>query len=337
MKQSSINRIKLRQKVNINSIEMFKACLQYNSQSQPKVKIELAKWPMYFEYWEYLEKHENIIPFSIKTSIDNLTLYGNLLKSPLKNENNNKTIILLHGITNTRFWIFKQAFIFLRAGYNVIWYDARNHGESDASPTTFGLKESQDLQDIIEYCCKTYKQETTALGLYGFSLGGATVVMWSDLYAKHKINQKVKFIISDCTFSRLDRTYSEKLYNYAFLPTNLMLKLSRKKAQKTFGVDGLQEIQPIKYLKLIPDMPMLFLHGQNDHFINYTNANELFQEKIRYEIPKKSSLYTILDANHGQSFLIGDLDHTVVNEYNLVTDKGISDTTLEFVQKWINT
>lgn len=34
-------------------------------------------------------------------------------------------------------------------------------------------------------------------------------------------------------------------------------------------------------------MPMLFLHGQNDHFINYTNANELFQEKIRYEIPKK--------------------------------------------------
>lgn len=128
--------------------------------------------------------------FSIKTSIDNLTLYGNLLKSPLKNENNNKTIILLHGITNTRFWIFKQAFIFLRAGYNVIWYDARNHGESDASPTTFGLKESQDLQDIIEYCCKTYKQETTALGLYGFSLGGATVVMWSDLYAKHKINQK---------------------------------------------------------------------------------------------------------------------------------------------------
>lgn len=52
---------------------------------------------------------------------------------------------------------------------------------------------------------------------------------------------------------------------------------------------------------------------------------------------KKSSLYTILDANHGQSFLIGDLDHTVVNEYNLVTDKGISDTTLEFVQKWINT
>lgn len=66
-----------------------------------------------------------------------------------------------------------------------------------------------------------------------------------------------------------------------------MLKLSRKKAQKTFGVDGLQEIQPIKYLKLIPDMPVLFLHGQNDHFINYTNANELFQEKIRYEIPKK--------------------------------------------------
>ncbi|WP_425381344.1 alpha/beta hydrolase [Spiroplasma endosymbiont of Polydrusus pterygomalis] len=336
MKQSSINRIKLRKKVNINSIEMFKACLQYNSQSQPKIKIELVKWPMYFEYWKYLEKQQNVIAFSVKTTIDNLTLHGNLLKSPLKNENNNKAIILLHGITNTRFWIFKQAFIFLRAGYNVIWYDARNHGESDASPTTYGLKESQDLQDIIDYCCKTFKQETTDLGLYGFSLGGATVVIWSELYAKYQINKRVKFIISDCTFSRLDRTYNEKLSNYAFLPTNLMLKLSRKKAQKTFGVEGLQEIQPIKYLKLIPNIPMLFLHGQNDHLINYTNANELFQEKIRYETPKKSSLYTIIDANHGQSFLIGDLEKSVVNEYNVITDKTISDTTLEFIKKWTN-
>lgn len=337
MKQSNINIIKLKHKVDINSIEMFKACLQYNSQSQPKIKIELAKWPMYLQYWKYLEKNENVISFTIKTSIDNLTLYGNFLKSPFKNENNNKTIILLHGITNTRFWIFKQAFIFLHAGYNVIWYDARNHGESDASPTTFGLKEAQDLQDIIEYCCKTYQQQTTVLGLYGFSLGGATVIMWSDLYLKYNINLKVKFIISDCTFSRLDRTYNEKINNYAFLPTNFMLKWGRKKAQKTFGIDGLEELQPIKYLKLIPNIPMLFLHGQNDNFIKYTNANELFQEKIRYEIPKKSSLYTIRDANHGQTFLIGDLENTVVNEYNLVIDKTISDITLEFVNKWINT
>ncbi len=115
-----------------------------------------------------------------------------------------------------------------------------------------------------------------------------------------------------------------------------MLKLSRKKAQKTFGVEGLQDIQPIKYLKLIPNIPILFLHGQNDHFINYTNANELFQEKIRYETPKKSSLYTIVDANHGQSFLIGDLENSVVNEYNVIIDKTISDTTLEFTKKWIN-
>ena len=337
MKQSSINRIKLKQKVDINSIAMFKACLQYNSHSQPKIKIELAKWLIYFDYWKYLEKHENVNDFFIKTSTDNLTLYGNFLRSPLKNENNNKAIILLHGITNTRFWIFKQAFTFLRAGYNVIWYDARNHGESDAASTTFGLKESQDLQDIIDYCCQNYPQETTALGLYGFSLGGATVIMWSNLYEKHSINTKVKFIISDCTFSRLDRTYSEKLNNYLFLPTKLMLKLGRKTAQKSFGVEGLEEIQPIKYLKLIPNVPMLFLHGQNDHFINYTNAHELFQEKIRYETPKKSCLYTIRDANHGQSFLIGDLENSVVNEYNSVTNKTISKVTLEFVNKWINT
>lgn len=336
MKQSTINRIKLRKKVDINTIYMFKACLEYNSQSQPKIKLELAKWPMYLEYWQYLEKHHNITPFTIKTSTDNLTLYGDFIKSGLINENNNKTMVLLHGITNTRFWIFKQAFIFLRAGYNVLWYDARNHGASDASPTTFGFKESQDLQDIINYITSNYEYATNVIGLYGFSLGGATVSMWAELYLKYEINNKVKLIISDCTFSRLDRTYSEKLNNYLFLPTNFMNNWVQKKIQKEVGVQKLQELQPIKFLKLIPNLPMLFLHGEADNFINYTNASELFQEKIRYEMPIKSSIYIVGNANHGQTFLIGDLEDSVINEHNVLLSETISNLVLEFVRKWIN-
>lgn len=336
MKQSTINRLKLKHKVDINSIYMFKACLKYNSQFQSKVKIELAKWPMYLEYWQYLEKHNNITPFTIKTTNDNLTLHGDFIKSPLNNENNNKTMILLHGITNTRFWIFKQAFIFLRAGYNVVWYDARNHGASDASPTTFGLKESQDLQDIINYVINNYEDATNSIGLYGFSLGGASTLMWAEIYLKHETNNKVKLIISDCTFSRLDRTYHEKLNNYAFLPTRLMNNWIQKKVQKEMGLEKLEALQPIKHLKLISNIPVLFLHGESDDFINYTNASELYQEKIRYEMPIKSAFYTIRNANHGQTFLVGDLEDSVVNEHGLLLTQTITNLVLEFVDKWTN-
>ncbi|WP_375317712.1 alpha/beta hydrolase [Spiroplasma endosymbiont of Virgichneumon dumeticola] len=336
MKQSTINHWKLKTKVDINSIYMFKACLEYNSQFQPKVKLELAKWPMYLEYWQYLENHQNVITFTIKTSTDNLTLRGDFIKSPLNNDNKNKTMILLHGITNTRFWIFKQTFIFLQDGYNVVWYDARNHGTSDASPTTFGLKESQDLQDIINYVTTNYETATDTIGLYGFSLGGATVIMWAELYLKYEVNNKVKLIISDCTFSRLDRIYSEKLNNYAFLPTKFMNNWALKKVQKQIGVEKLQELQPIKYLKFIPNVPMLFLHGETDHFINYTNTSELYQEKIRYEITIKSVIYTIRNANHGQTFLIGDQEDSVVNEHKLLLTQTITNLVLEFIHKWIN-
>lgn len=337
MKQSTINRLKLKnKKVNINSIEMFKACLEYNIQYEPKIKMELVKWPIYLQYWQYLEKTNAIIPFTIKTTTDNLTLNGDFIRSPTINDNNKTTMILLHGITNTRFWIFKQASIFLRAGYNVIWYDARNHGASDAAPTTFGLKEAQDLQDIINYSCTNYPDNTVNLGLYGFSLGGATATIWTKLYHQYEINKKVKLIIADCTFSRLDRTYYEKLNNYAFLPTNLMLNWIHKKAQKTFGIAGLQELQPIKYLKLVPELPMLFLHGQADKFINYTNSQDLYEEKKRYENTKKSTIYTILGANHGQTFLIGDFEQTVVNAHNLVIDQTISNLTLAFIEQWTN-
>lgn len=336
MKNTKINLIKLRSKVDIDSIEMFHACLKYNTKLTPLVDIELEKWPIYLDYWNELVKNKNIHSFKVKSTFDQITLVGDYIKSPIKNSNNNQTIFLLHGITNTRYWIFKQVYIFLQAGYNVVWYDARNHGESDEAATTFGKNESLDLQDIIDYIVKKYQPKNMII--YGFSLGSATVIMWSDIYHKHSNhnNDNIKLLICDSSFAHLEQSYIEQINNYSFIPTNLAMKLFHKQIKKMTGFTDSSLLQPIKYLKHIPKLPVLFLHGQSDFFISYTNSQELYREKIRYEQPIKSKIYLVKEALHGQCFLIGDNPQaTIFDEYNQPQDKKISELVLDYINQVI--
>ncbi|MBE4704102.1 alpha/beta hydrolase [Spiroplasma platyhelix] len=331
MKNTNINIFKLKSNVDIDSIDMFQACLTYNAKFQPIIGKELNKWPIYLAYWNSLVKNEKITNFKVKTTIDKLILVGDYIESPVKNANNNRVIFLLHGVTNTRYWIFKQAYIFLEAGYNVVWYDARNHGQSNAAPTTFGKKESHDLQDVINLITDKYHPENIIL--YGFSLGSASVVMWSELYNKFPSNEKVRLVICDSTFAELEQAYIDKIHNHTFVPTNFMVNIFRKTIKKTTGISDLTVLKPIKYLKYIPNIPALFLHGKADNFVSYTNTEELYHEKIRYEQPVKSKMYLIDKALHGQSFLLGDNGVTIYDEFNQKHKEPLSTLVLTYIDQ----
>lgn len=334
MKNTNINLLKLRSTVDIDSIEMFHACLVYNTKFQPIINAELIQWPMYLEYWDSLEKNKNIARFEVKTTVDNITIVGDYITTPIKNQNNNKVVFLLHGITNTRYWIFKQVYVFLQAGYNVVWYDARNHGESDSSPTTFGKKESHDLQDIINFICEKYHSENIII--YGFSLGSASVIMWSELYNNHPNNKNIKLLICDSTFAELEQAYIDKVNDHIFVPTNFMINIFRKTVKKTTGVNDLKLLQPIKYLKNIPNLPILFLHGKEDNFVSYTNSEELYNEKIRYEHAVKSKIFIIDKAMHGQSFLLGDNGVDIFDEFNQIHKEKISSLILCYIDQQLD-
>lgn len=334
MKNTNINILKLRSNVDIDSIEMFHACLLYNTKFQPMIKKELVKWPMYLAYWDKLIKNKKIFNFKVKTTIDNITIIGDYIETPVKNHNNNKTIFLLHGITNTRYWIFKQVYVFLEAGYNVVWYDARNHGESDASSTTFGKKESHDLQDVINFISKKYNPENIIL--YGFSLGSASIIMWSELYKKFPENHLIKLLICDSTFSELEQAYIDKINDHTFVPTNFMVNIFRKSIKKSTGITDLTLLQPIKYLKYSSNLPVLFLHGKGDTFVSYTNTETLYDEKIRYEQPVKSKMFLIDKALHGQSFLLGDNGVNIYDEYNQKHKEKLSNLVLDYIDQQLN-
>ncbi len=64
-----------------------------------------------------------------------------------------------------------------KAGYNVLTFDQRNHGESaPAGPVTFGQQEAQDLLGAVAYLEGRSDVDMARLGVLGFSMGANTML-----------------------------------------------------------------------------------------------------------------------------------------------------------------
>jgi pimeloyl-ACP methyl ester carboxylesterase len=85
--------------------------------------------------------------------------------------------VLCHGITATRRYILHGSSALSRAGYTVVTYDARGHGESDPAPPGEGYGYPQlvgDLERVVEA-----EVSEGAFFLAGHSMGAHTAVAYA--------------------------------------------------------------------------------------------------------------------------------------------------------------
>jgi alpha-beta hydrolase superfamily lysophospholipase len=85
------------------------------------------------------------------------------------------TVILLHGLGDSRLSMLDRARFLLRAGYSSLLYDSRAHGESSGEWVTFGALESEDLRRVLRWRREQHPGERIAV--IGTSLGGASAVV----------------------------------------------------------------------------------------------------------------------------------------------------------------
>jgi pimeloyl-ACP methyl ester carboxylesterase len=100
------------------------------------------------------------------TAQDGVRLFGWYVR-PV--HDNGSTVILLHGAGHDRVRVEKQALALLRHGYRVLMPDSRGQGHSEGRLTTFGIKESDDVQRWVSWLQK-YDSPKCTYG-YGQSMG----------------------------------------------------------------------------------------------------------------------------------------------------------------------
>lgn len=86
-------------------------------------------------------------------------------------------VILCHGITATRRYVLHGSRALARAGYRVVAYDARGHGESGAAPVGEGYGYPQLVDDLERVAGDQLGPERFLLG--GHSMGAHTAVAYA--------------------------------------------------------------------------------------------------------------------------------------------------------------
>lgn len=200
-------------------------------------------------------------------SKDGFRLKGHYIENSRKTK---KGIIIVHGYTANYYRSAQYADFLLEQGFNLLFVDARAHGESEGIYATYGKKEIEDL-DLWVNVMKDRLGEGSQIGIHGHSMGAATVIMYPKIGG-----EKIDFIISEAAYSTGKGILKYQLKK-AKIPTFLMYNLVNKRLKKDCGF-SMEEINPIDIVKE-NKIPTLFIHGTADETIPVEMTLEMYKCK----------------------------------------------------------
>lgn len=174
--------------------------------------------------------------------------------------------------------------------HNLLLVDQRAHGESGSRTITFGISERRDVLSWVEFALERFGKDAEIL-LYGVSMGGATVLMASEL----PLPENVKGIIADCPYSSPKDIICSVAKGMGFHPklTWPFVKLGAK----LYGGFDISETTAAKAVKNAT-VPILIIHGEGDKFVP-CEMSDLVNES-----PALITRHTIPGAAHGISYLV---------------------------------
>ncbi len=267
-------------------------------------KIPSATGDQYTPYREEMKRifqqlRDRPCEFVTVTSHDGLTLSGRYYHTadgaPLS--------IGFHGYRSSYITDFSGGSeLILQMGHNLLLIDERAHGKSQGHSIAFGIQERHDVQIWTQWAVDRFGPEVQIL-LYGVSMGGATVLMASNL----PLPQNVKGIIADCPYSSAEAIIRQ-VGQKAGYPTNILWPFVWLGA-RLFGGFDLTETTAGEALKAAR-VPVLIIHGEADNFVPCEMSD------LASCNPALITRHTFPGADHGISYLVDTPRyHQIVKEF----------------------
>jgi len=219
-------------------------------------------------------------------------------------ENKGETIIFCHEVGAGWGSWYKYASFLPCAGYNILAFDFRGHGESGNkngySPNQWVTNfELYDILGAIDYLKTRPDVNINKIGLIGISRGSGIGICAA------KKTGLIKAIVADSCFAT-EETLNDYITKWVsiFLPIKrIPLSLNRflTKISLVCAQIILKERLPSieKSLRKMNSVPIFFIHGEKDNYISAKQAKRLYEmagsEKFLWITPK---------ARHNESVLV---------------------------------
>jgi pimeloyl-ACP methyl ester carboxylesterase len=162
-----------------------------------------------------------------------------------------------------------------RAGYSVLVFDFRNHGESDDGLTGVGLNEYQDVLGALAYLEGRPELAGADLGLVAFCMGAnATIVAMSrapEAFSK----ARCLVAIQPISMSVFVRSYVRSTYTRL---GTVVLPLTDR-IRRWLGGHPLEAMSPREYVKDIT-VPTLYVQGKVDPWTELSDIEGFYEATV---------------------------------------------------------
>lgn len=221
------------------------------------------------------------------TSEDGLRLHGLWIPA----ENPRGTILYAHGYRSTFLVDFCMAFSFYHErGFNLLIPDQRSHGKSQGHFITFGVKESADMRQWIDFHNASLSDKPIVLN--GISMGASTMLYLAD----EELPENVCGIIADCGFTSPKEIIADVFRRVVHLPAVPTIWIADLLA-RIFAKFGFSDKDTRRSLAK-SRLPVLMVHGKEDGFVPCEMSESAFAA-----CTSSKELLLIDGADHGLSFV----------------------------------
>lgn len=254
-----------------------------NNVSREETNKNLAS---YKEAYNEFAQGKDIKEIKIKSSEDGHEIPAIFIKNPQAKG----IFLMVHGMGGTKYSLSTQGQIFYDLGFSLLIYDQRNSGDNLAPYNTYGVLESFDCLDAIDYIKKEYPDEKIIL--YGESYGGAT-----SLIAASRDSSNIDYLILDCPLGDSREMVDEvlaKVEEEEKIPQSFMKFLGNIFLKTRLGF-GLEDIDSTKWARQADiSIPVLVINSKIDTMTPYHMGREVY-ESIN---SSKKEIYTGEDFGH---------------------------------------
>jgi uncharacterized protein len=245
-------------------------------------------------------------------------LNGTFIHNPTPSKN---TVVLLHDLGASRWSSLKFLDMYINKGFNVLIYDARDHGTSGGTDVSYGYYEKYDLDKWISYIQS--RNIGGIIGVHGEGLGAAVALQHMQV---NRTFRKVKFYIADSSYSNLKDEFSIRLSEEMHIKIpflNNLILFYEEKVMNYKSHFNFTDLSPINNMEVV-NTPVLFIHGENDNYPPAKMSKDMFDKKSGFK-----NILIVPNASHGQTFTSDEKDYTnavykfIDNAINDKNNKGV--------------